>query len=146
LYWQSLSSLVYHLMETPGAYPRRKHLKGAPIGFALALPSKSNSKTCLERVSKDQHFSLLDLNISNEGKKFFNIDPRLKLQTTKFGLTKTSKIFARPSRRFRKNSAVPPRKFPAASSSERSTFVGLSSTPPKVTNKRCQRNPSPSVF
>jgi hypothetical protein len=41
---------------------------------------------------------------------------------------------------------VPPRKFPAASSSERSTFVGLSSTPPKVTNKRCQRNPSPSVF
>jgi hypothetical protein len=26
-----------------GAFPRRKHLKGAPIGLALALPS--NSKT-----------------------------------------------------------------------------------------------------
>jgi hypothetical protein len=31
------------LLVTPGAYPRRKHLKGAPIGLALALPS--NSKT-----------------------------------------------------------------------------------------------------
>jgi len=25
----------------PGAYPRRKHLKGPPIGFYLALPSNS---------------------------------------------------------------------------------------------------------
>jgi hypothetical protein len=31
------------LLVAPGAYPRRKHLKGPPIGFALALPS--NSKT-----------------------------------------------------------------------------------------------------
>jgi hypothetical protein len=31
------------LVVTPGAYPRRKHLKVSPIGFALALPS--NSKT-----------------------------------------------------------------------------------------------------
>ncbi len=31
------------MLVTPGAYPRRKHLKGAPIGLALAL--LSNSKT-----------------------------------------------------------------------------------------------------
>ncbi len=50
---------------TAGAYPRRKHLKGPPIGFALALPS--NSKTRLERVSKDKPPSLLGLVISDEG-------------------------------------------------------------------------------
>ncbi len=61
-------------METPGAYPRRKHLKGAPIGLALTLPS--NSKTWLERVSKDKRSSLLGLVISDEGKKFYNIDTR----------------------------------------------------------------------
>jgi hypothetical protein len=59
-------------VETPGAYPRRKHLKGAPIGLALALPS--NSKTCLERVSKKKCSNLLALIISDEGKKFYNID------------------------------------------------------------------------
>jgi hypothetical protein len=30
-------------LVAPGSYPRRKYLKGPPIGFALALPS--NSKT-----------------------------------------------------------------------------------------------------
>jgi hypothetical protein len=60
------------LLVTPGAYPRRKHLKGPAIGFALALPS--NSKTQLERVSKGKPSSLLGLIISEEGKKFFNID------------------------------------------------------------------------
>jgi hypothetical protein len=50
----------------PGAYPRRKHLKGAPIGLALAL--LTNSKTSLERVSKDKPSSLLGLLISNEEK------------------------------------------------------------------------------
>ncbi len=49
-----------------------KHLNGAPIGLALALPS--NSKTWLERVSKDKCSNLLGLVISNEGKKFYNID------------------------------------------------------------------------
>jgi hypothetical protein len=34
------------LLVTPGAHPRRKHLKGAPIGLALAL--LSNSKTDLK--------------------------------------------------------------------------------------------------
>jgi hypothetical protein len=53
----------------PGAYPRRKHLKVAPIGLALALPS--NSKACLERVSKDKPFSLLGLVISDREKKVF---------------------------------------------------------------------------
>jgi hypothetical protein len=48
------------------------HLKGHSIGFALALPS--HSKTWLERVSKDKPSSLLGLNISDEGKKFYNID------------------------------------------------------------------------
>ncbi len=50
----------------------RKHLKGPPIGFALALPS--NSKTWLERVSKGKPSSLLGLIISDKGKKFYNID------------------------------------------------------------------------
>ncbi len=30
------------MLVTPGAYPRREHPKGLPIGFALALPSNSN--------------------------------------------------------------------------------------------------------
>jgi hypothetical protein len=54
-------------VETPGAYPRRKHLKGASIGLALALPS--NSKTLLERVSKGKPSSLLGLVVSDEEKK-----------------------------------------------------------------------------
>jgi len=60
------------LLVAPGAYPRRKHLYGTPIGLALDLPS--NSKTCLERVSKDKQSSLLDHVVSDEGKKFYNID------------------------------------------------------------------------
>jgi len=59
-------------MVTPGAYPRRKHLKGAPIGLAVALPS--NSKTWLESISKDKLSILLGLILSDEGKKFYNID------------------------------------------------------------------------
>ncbi len=47
-------------------------MKGAPIGLALALPS--NSKTWLERVSKYKPSSLLGLIISDEGKKFCNIE------------------------------------------------------------------------
>ncbi len=60
------------MIQAPGAYPRRKHLKGPPIGFALALPS--NSKTQLERVSKGKPSSLLGVIVSDEGKKFYNID------------------------------------------------------------------------
>ncbi len=52
--------------------PKKDHLKGAPIELALALPS--NSKTLLERVSKDKPSSLLGLVVSDEGKKFYNID------------------------------------------------------------------------
>ncbi len=40
--------------------------------LALVLPS--NSKTWLERVSKDKLSSIFDLIISDEGKKFYNID------------------------------------------------------------------------
>ncbi len=40
--------------------------------MALALPS--NSKTWLERVSKDKPSSLLGFVVSDEGKKFYNID------------------------------------------------------------------------
>ncbi len=79
LYWQSLSSLVKHFLKTPGAYPRRKHLKGAPIGLPLALPSKS--KTWLERVSKGKPSSLLGLIINDKGKKFYNNDTRVKWWT-----------------------------------------------------------------
>jgi hypothetical protein len=60
------------LLIAPGAYPRRKHLKGPVIGFVLALPS--NSKTRLERVIKGKPSSLLGHVISDEGKKFYNID------------------------------------------------------------------------
>jgi hypothetical protein len=60
------------MLVTRGAYPKWKHLKGAPIGLALALPS--NSKTRLERVSKEKHSSLLGLIIIDEGKKFYNIN------------------------------------------------------------------------
>jgi hypothetical protein len=63
------------LLVAPGAYPRRKQLKGPPIGFALTLPS--NPKTQLERVTKGKPSSLLGLIISDEGKKFYNIDTRL---------------------------------------------------------------------
>jgi hypothetical protein len=62
------------MLVTPGAYPRKKHLRGAPIRLALALPS--NSKTRQERVSKDKRSSILGLIISDEGKKFYNIDTR----------------------------------------------------------------------
>jgi hypothetical protein len=57
---------------TPGACPRRKHLKGPPIELALSLPS--NSKARLERVSKDKPSCLLGLVVSDEEKKFYNID------------------------------------------------------------------------
>jgi hypothetical protein len=63
----------------PGAYPKRKHLKGPPIGFALALPS--NFKTRLERISKGELSSLLGLIVSDEGKKFYNIDTWLNFLT-----------------------------------------------------------------
>jgi hypothetical protein len=61
------------LLGTPGAYPRRKHLKAAPVGFALALPS--NSKTRLERVSKDKPSSYLGLIISDKEKSFLMLTP-----------------------------------------------------------------------
>jgi hypothetical protein len=62
------------LLVAPGAYPRRKHLKGPPIGFALALPS--NYKTQLERVIKGKPSSLLGLVVSDKGIKFYNLDTR----------------------------------------------------------------------
>jgi hypothetical protein len=66
-------------MVTPGAYPRRKHLKYAPIGLTLAMPP--NSKTRLERVTKGKPSSLLGLVIGNEGKSFITFPPEdLSLQ------------------------------------------------------------------
>ncbi len=56
---------------------RRKHLKGPPIVLARALPS--NSKTWLERLSKDKPSNLFGLVVSDEEKKFYNIDARLKI-------------------------------------------------------------------
>jgi len=47
-------------------------MESAIIGLALALVS--NSKTWLKRVSKDKGSSLLGLVVSDEGKKFYNID------------------------------------------------------------------------
>jgi hypothetical protein len=57
---------ICFITMAPGAYPRRKNLKGPSIGFALAL--LSNSKTQLERVSKGKPSSLLGLIVSDKGK------------------------------------------------------------------------------
>ncbi len=57
----------------PEAYPRRTHLKGPPIGFALTLPS--NSKTQLERVNKGMPSSLLCLVISDKDKDMTTLTP-----------------------------------------------------------------------
>ncbi len=45
------------------------------MGLALALPS--NSKTWLERVSKDKCSSIFGLFVSDEEKELYNIDFRL---------------------------------------------------------------------
>jgi hypothetical protein len=74
-----------------GAYPRRNHLKGPPIGFALALPS--NSKNRLERVSKGKPSSLLGLVISDKGKQFYNIDTRGPLKMVTLS-PESAKMFA----------------------------------------------------
>jgi len=47
-------------------------MKGPPVGLALAL--LSNINTCLERVSKDKPSGLFGLDVSDEGKKFYNVD------------------------------------------------------------------------
>jgi hypothetical protein len=69
-------------MVPPGAYPRRKQLKGAANGLALAL--SSNSKTWLERVSKEKPSSLLGLIISDEGKKIYNIDTWMSVKSKEY--------------------------------------------------------------
>jgi hypothetical protein len=48
-------------------------MKFSPIGLALPLPS--NSKTCLERVSKDTPSSLLSLIVSDKGNFFMTLTP-----------------------------------------------------------------------
>jgi hypothetical protein len=63
-------------MVTLGAYPRRKHLKGAPIGLALALPT--NSETLLERVLQETCSSLLGLVVSDKEKSFITLTPGLQ--------------------------------------------------------------------
>ncbi len=54
------------MRATQGAYPKRKHLKGAPFGSALDR---------LERVSKDEPSSLLGLVISDDGNFFITLTP-----------------------------------------------------------------------
>jgi hypothetical protein len=66
-------AITFQSSLTPRAGPRWKHLKGSPIGFALALPS--NSKTRLESVTKGKPSSLLVLVISDEGKSFLAWTP-----------------------------------------------------------------------
>jgi hypothetical protein len=56
--------------------------------LALALPS--NSKTRLARVSKGKPSSLLGFVISDEGKKFYNIDTWKKYEFLQ--VTKTQQI------------------------------------------------------
>ena len=51
--------------------PKKEASEGPPIGLALISPS--NSKTWLERVSKDKHYSIAGLVVSDEGKKFYNM-------------------------------------------------------------------------
>jgi hypothetical protein len=82
------------LLVAPGAYPRRKHLKGPPIGSALALPS--NSKTQLERVTMGKPYSLLGFVISDEGKKFYNVFLLIVDKTSKKILQKLFKTWIVP--------------------------------------------------
>ncbi len=49
------------------------------MAFAVALPS--NSKTRPERVTKGKPSSLVGLAVSDEGKKFYNIDTRTTPKT-----------------------------------------------------------------
>ena len=67
LYWQSLFQSSLTFAGNIKSLPYKEASEGAPIGLALALPS--NSKTRLERVSKEKPSSLLGLVISDEGKK-----------------------------------------------------------------------------
>jgi hypothetical protein len=72
--WQSLSSLVYHLLVIPRAHSRRRHLKGPPIGFALALTS--NSQTWLERVFNGKPSSFYwALSLMTKEKSFITLTP-----------------------------------------------------------------------
>ena len=52
--------------------PKKEASERSSNWFALALPS--NSQTQLERVTRGKLSSLLGLVISDEGKKFYNID------------------------------------------------------------------------
>jgi len=61
------------LLVTPEACPRRKHLKGPPIGFGLALPS--NSKTQLERVSKANPLAYRASTLVMKEKRFITLTP-----------------------------------------------------------------------
>jgi hypothetical protein len=45
----------------------------------------SNSKTLLERVSKDRRSNLLGFIVSDDGKKFYNIDTSLDHSCSSFG-------------------------------------------------------------
>ncbi len=56
--------------------PKRKHLKGPPIGLALALPSKS--KTWVERVSKDKPSNFIRPRRLWWRKKVYKLTPSVK--------------------------------------------------------------------
>jgi hypothetical protein len=73
------SSLIF--VGNTRSLPKKEASERCPIVLALALPS--NSQTGLEKVSKDKPSSLLDLVISDEGKKFYNIDTSLPCCVTK---------------------------------------------------------------
>jgi hypothetical protein len=61
---------------TPGAYPRRKHLKGAPI-LGWLWPCPQILRPDWKGFPSTNPSSLLCLLVSDEGKKFYNIDHRI---------------------------------------------------------------------
>ncbi len=73
---EGLPSLVYSLWVRIGAFPRIRHLKGAPLLKALSLNCKHY--TLLERLPKDKQSSLLWTFINYGRKMFCNIGPRSK--------------------------------------------------------------------
>jgi hypothetical protein len=69
------------LLATPGAYPRRQHLKGAPIGLALAL--LSNSKTYWKGFPRKNTLAYEASSSVMKEKKFYNIDTRMTFPSEK---------------------------------------------------------------
>ncbi len=71
----SLSSLVYCLWVSLGAYLRVDHLKGSSLGQASAFLPTNINQTKLERLGRDKRSSLLRKSTNYCRKKFYSTAP-----------------------------------------------------------------------